>query len=95
MAKHKLFQWETVTGEAVEVGGRTVRTQSQALILRWPGGGYVWNRPVALLVEQGEEIERVPIVDLTRVLQWGLAGVGAIVSILAWLLSIKKGEGDE
>ena len=95
MAEQKLFQWETVTGEAATVGGRTVRTQSQALMLRWPRGGYVWNRPVALLVGQGEEIERVPIVDLTRVLQWGLVAVGAIVSILAWVLSIKKGEGDD
>ena len=95
MAQQKLFQWETVTGEAATVDGRTVRTQSQALMLRWPRGGYVWNRPVALLVGQGEEIERVPIVDLTRVLQWGLVAVGAIVSILAWVLSIKKGEGDD
>ncbi len=95
MAESKLLQWQTVTGEAVTVDGTIIRPQAQALVLRWPGSGFVWNRPVALLVEQGEKIERVLIVDYTRVVQWSLVGVGVIFSILVWAFSIKRGEGDE
>jgi hypothetical protein len=90
MAENQLFQWRTVTGEAVTAGGRTIRPQSRALTVRWPGGGFVWNRPVALLVQQGEDSERIPIVDLTRMTQWGLAGVGLIFSVLALVVSFRE-----
>lgn len=95
MTETKLFQWRTVTGEPVTAGDRTVSPQSQALVVRWPGGGFVWNRPVAVLVQRGEETERIPIVDITRTAQWGLAGLGLIFSVLALAFSINRGEGDE
>lgn len=49
-----------------------VTPQSEAWIVDWPGGGLVWNRPIAVLVEQDEEINRVPIFDWTRIAQVGL-----------------------
>ena len=55
-----LFQWQTLSGAAVAVGDVTVTPQSQALIVRFPQGGLVWNRPVAVLIRQHGETKRVP-----------------------------------
>lgn len=90
MAKSKLFQWQTVTGEAVSAGDTTISPQSQALVVRWPGGGFVWNRPVAVLIQKGEESERIPVVDITRMAQLGLIGVGLFFSVLALVFSIQE-----
>ncbi len=79
-----IVQWQTVSGEAVTVGEFTVTSQSQALIIRLPFGGFVWNRPTAVIVERGSShaVERIPIIDATRLIHWGLIGVGAIVSLV-------------
>ena len=90
MAETRLFQWRTVTGEAVTAGDSTVTPQSQALVVRWPGGGFVWNRPVAVLVQHGDKAERIPIVDVTRMAQLGLVGAGLIFSVLALAFSIRE-----
>lgn len=80
---------EVAVGDRVVVGDIAVRTQSRALVARWPGGGWVWNRPVAVLVEQGEKERRIPIVDVTRVIQLGLFGLSlvfATVGLAAWIM---------
>ena len=83
MARLKdIIQWQTVSGDPVTVGGVSVTLQSQALVLRWPFG-FVWNRPVAVLVEQNEprRVERVPVVDVTRIVQLGLLGFSLVFSM--------------
>jgi hypothetical protein len=83
MVGTRMFQRRTLSGEPVVVGGMTVTPQSQAVALRWPGGGWVWNRPVAVLVEQDGVTRRIPIVDVTRLAQLAFLGVGLGVWILA------------
>ena len=73
-----VIQWQTGSGEAVVAGDTRVTPQSQALIIRWPNGGFVWNRPLAVGVERNGTRERIPIVDVTRLVQWGLLGLGAV-----------------
>ena len=80
---NKLFQWQTISGNAVTAGDFTVRPQSQALTIHWPGGGFVWNRPGAVLVERGGSTERIPIVDVTRMAQLGLLGLGLVFLFLS------------
>lgn len=58
----------------MQIGNVSLRLQAQALQLHWPGGGFVWNRPVAVLVE-GETETRLPIVDVTRLVQLGLVAL--------------------
>ena len=77
-------QWQTVLGDPVTVGKVTVTPQSQALSVRWPNGGFVWNRPIAVLVDQGGETERMRIVDVTRVIQLGLIGLGFFFTMFAF-----------
>ena len=81
----KMIQWHTVPGNPVTAGDVTVTPQSQALIVRWPWGGLVWNRPVAVLVKQGEQTERVPIVDVTRILQLGLLGLSLAFAMVTFI----------
>ncbi len=75
-------QLQTISGDPIPVGDVTVTPQSQALIVRWPNGGFVWNRPVAVLVDRDGETERVPIIDVTRVVQIGLMGLGFLFMTL-------------
>ena len=90
MVQNDLFQRQTPLGKAVTVGDITVTPQSQALTLRWPGGGWVWNRPIAVLVERGGNVERVPIIDVTRMAQVGLYGLGLCLTVLTLLVSARR-----
>jgi hypothetical protein len=87
----EMLQWQTASGDKVTVGDVTVTPQSRALTVRWPRGGLVWNRPVAVLVERGEETERIPVVDVTRMAQLGLLGLGLAFSMIIMALSIGRG----
>jgi hypothetical protein len=78
-----LFQVQTVSGRSVTVDSITVTPQSQALIVRLPMGGFVWNRPTAILVERDGTAKRLPVIDITRILQlWLLGLVLSIVSLV-------------
>ena len=91
MSKFKdVVRWQTISGEQVTIGDVTLTPQSQALTLRWPNGGFVWNRPVAVLVERGGQTERVPVVDVTRIAQLTLLGLGLVFSMVTVILSIRK-----
>ena len=91
MAAHeKLFQVQAHSGEPVTLGEVTVTPQSQALTLRWPGGGFVWNRPLAILVERGQGAERIPIVDITLVAQAALLGLTLAFSVAILILSVLR-----
>ena len=78
-----VFQVQTVSGQPVTVESVTVTPQSQALIVRLPIGGFVWNRPTAILVERDETAKRFPIVDITRILQLWLLGFSLVLSIVS------------
>lgn len=79
MTGQPLIQRQTLPGPAVTVGDLTVRPQAQAIVLRWPSGGVVWNRPTAILVERGGHTERIPIVDVTRLAVLALAAFSVMV----------------
>jgi hypothetical protein len=86
----EMLQWRTILGDKVTVGDVTVTPQSRALTIRWPHGGLVWNRPVDILVERGEQTERIPIVDVTRMAQLGLLGLSLMFSMVILVLSIRR-----
>jgi hypothetical protein len=75
--------WQTYTGDPITAGDVTLRPQSQALIIQvGKGFSFIWNRPVAVLVERGAETERIPIIDVTRVAQFAMLGLVSIVTML-------------
>jgi hypothetical protein len=85
---NSFVQIQTLFGEPVSLDGIIVTPQSRALSVRWPYGGWVWNRPVAVLVEQGDRIERLPIVDVTRLAQVVLVALGLVVSSVTLAIAV-------
>mgnify|MGYP005843729069 CR=1 FL=1 len=84
------LQWQIFDGDPITVGNVTVTPQSQALIVRWPFGRFVWNRPVAVLVERNGRRERIPIVDTTRLVQWGFLGLSLACMAMAFISSSRQ-----
>ena len=84
------IQWQGGSGHPVTAGDITVTPQSQALIIRGAHGGFVWNRPVAVVVEQSGQTKRIPILDITRILQWSLLAASAACWIGLLLLQRQR-----
>ena len=67
----------------VTVGDVTVTPRARALVVRLPQGGFVWNRPTALTVERAGAARRVPVVNVTRILQLALLALAAAIAATA------------
>jgi len=81
------FQRQTISGDQTKIGDTIVTPQAQSVTLRWPYGGLIWNRPAAVLVERDNHTTRLPVIDVTRILVWGLLGLGLFFAIVTALLS--------
>lgn len=53
--------------------------------VNWPGGNVVWQRPVALEIQQGTCKERLPIVNMTRRIIASLALSGVLLIVIVAL----------
>jgi hypothetical protein len=84
-----VFGARDASAEPVTVDDLTVTPRSRALVVRLPKGELVWNRPTAVLVERDGQARRIPIVDLTRILQAGLLDL-AVVAASASLLRSRR-----
>ncbi|MBI2941696.1 MAG: hypothetical protein HYY04_14795 [Chloroflexi bacterium] len=71
----QIIQLQTVSGKPITVGSATLTPTAQALIVRLPCGGFVWNRPAAVLVERDGQRQHIRILDVTRLLQLALLGL--------------------
>lgn len=71
-------QLRTIAGRAMTVGEITIIPFSQVLTVRFPFGGFIWNRPVAIEIERAGHVKCIPIVDVTRLVQIGTL-VGTLV----------------
>jgi hypothetical protein len=85
-----MFEVKTYAGQPWTVGDVAITPESQALTLRWPGGGIVWNRPVAVLVERAQETERIPIVDVTLLAGVALMAAGLLSMLISTTLWIGR-----
>ncbi len=85
-----LIRLETQTGDPLISCDYTLTPQSQALIIRWPQGGFVWNRPIGVIVDRGGQTERLPIVDVTRTATWMLAGLTLVFSVIISLVAARR-----
>lgn len=73
------------------IDGLTITSESKALALRWPRGVWVWNRPVAVRIERADgTLERLPILDVTRIGQWALGGLAALFAVVSVVITIKN-----
>ncbi|HSP94788.1 MAG TPA: hypothetical protein VLU06_09570 [Thermoanaerobaculia bacterium] len=75
---------ETSRAEGFRHGGRLLVPISRTVTVRLPGraGGLVWNRPLAVEVQESGGRRFLSVPDWTRRLQWILLGAGAAAGIL-------------
>ena len=81
---------ENTSAEPIVVGDTRLTPQAQALSVRFPFGGFVWNRPTAVLVESDDVTQRIPIVDVTRAAQIVLFGLVLTISVIITLLAAQQ-----
>ncbi len=84
------IDWQRHRGETIAAGDVRVTPESQALTVRWPQGGLVWNRPVAIWIHRDGEQERIPILNITRAIVWGLYATVALLGIGCMLRALHK-----
>ncbi|MCB0112848.1 MAG: hypothetical protein R2873_03435 [Caldilineaceae bacterium] len=77
-----MMNYETVDGEPITVGTRTLRPQSRVLDVRWPGGGFVVNHPHRIFVEDAAQRQEIAIPNLTRRARWAMLGLAALFLII-------------
>jgi hypothetical protein len=79
----------TSAGAGIEHQGRVLVPVARSFLLRPRGGrgGLVWNRPVAVLVEDPSGKRRLSIADPTRRIQWTLLAAGLAV---AWFVRHRR-----
>jgi hypothetical protein len=90
MKPMKFVSWERQRGELIKVGDLTITPESQVLQIRLPFGGYVWHRPVQVVVEadgapeavSGRDLQTIPIPDVTRRALWVILGLSILVNLL-------------
>lgn len=86
----EIIHWQTTSGDKLTIGEVSITPQAQALVVRTPFGGWAWNRPVALVVEQAGHTQRLPIVDVTRWVQIGFMGLGLLFSLVSIIWMIRE-----
>ena len=88
MAKSILFQ-QTNWGEPVNAGDVNVYPVARSYRINFPAarGGIVWNRPLAVIVEDSHGSRQIiPVQDRTRQLQVAILAAGFFGTILTWLI---------
>jgi hypothetical protein len=91
MATWKPFvELKTSTGRPISRGDLTLIPQAQALTVHFPFGGFVWNRPVAVLVERDGRRERFPIFDGTRAALLAMSGASVFLAMIMVLVRILR-----
>jgi hypothetical protein len=84
------IRFENTSAEPIIVGDTRITPQAQTFSLRFPFGGFVWNRPTAVLVERDDGTQRIPIVDVTRVVQIVLFGLVLTISVIITLFALRQ-----
>jgi len=86
---NRLIVQQTSSGEPVVVGDVKVYPVARSYRINFPGnqGGILWNRPLAVIVEDSQGSRQViPVQDRTRQLQVGILLAGLFGTIFTWLI---------
>jgi len=78
-------------GKVSTQAGRVLASRTRPMLLRFPGlsGGFVWNQPAGVIVDENGETQTVPTPIATRRTRWTVLGLGlgaaaaAVVAIRA------------
>lgn len=84
--KQFLLRRRRTNGKIGQVGSVLLTPQSEAVELITPWGGFVWNRPVSIVVAEGNQEHLKPIIDVTLWLSLVLAGITVLSTVIGWAL---------
>ena len=82
----KYVRWENHKGNPVIAGETTVTPESQSLILQVPYFHFSWSRPASVYVDDGQQQQRIRVMDLTRIIQLGIFAAGLITAASLWVM---------
>lgn len=86
-ALKNIIRQEKAEGEPVRRGEMTVTPVSSSFILLLPFGGMVRSRPVEALVRRGGREERIPVRDVTSIMQKSIITMVAAASFFTFIFS--------
>jgi hypothetical protein len=90
-----IARWERIDGPTVVSSIGEVTPEARALVVRFPFGGIVWTKPVAVRIERAGSTERIPIPDPTRRAQIGFIAAIVVVFLLTLLTAGKRSRSNE
>lgn len=82
---HPWFSWQRRAGTPIRIGDRELIPIASVLTVRWPNGGFVLNRPVAIRVDQDGHSTELEITDIQHMVRIALL-VTFSVYLLTYLL---------
>ena len=88
--KTPALQMIKTRGVPIGISGRQITPVARVISMRWPGGGFTWNRPVAIEVRQGGTVRRLPIHDMTTRVTLTIVLSGLALSALIARFFVKR-----
>jgi hypothetical protein len=82
-----IVQYRKDRGQPRQHGNTVITPVNWVLTIKLPYWGIVWNRPVAVLVEDGDFTTEIAIVDVTLLAQLGMLLVGLAATIIGLLIA--------
>ncbi len=81
------------SGESQRVGDYEIIPQTNVFLVKLRGhhGGFIWNRPRAVIVRTIDGEERIlPVQDVTRNILWGMLAGGLLGAMLIGMINRNK-----
>lgn len=81
-------KWEAhqTRGNPIEAFGRQATPIGYVVQVMWPIGGFIWHRPVAIEVREGDKVDRLPIPDITSRILIAFGLIGMVIGVLTSFL---------
>ncbi len=83
--KDQKISLHTGTGSSLSAGDLVITPESQVVQLGGSRWGWVWNRPHRLVIRTGTEQRILPIINLTRWVQFLLYGAALLFGLGGFL----------
>jgi hypothetical protein len=89
----KMPEWpiSETRGESIKASGMQITPVGRVFQVRWPKGGFILHRPIAIEVRQGDLLHRVPIRDTTQRITSALMLTGLAIFVIGtvWMRRAK------